>query len=107
MKWLLVLVLLVGGAIGINAWSARSPDLTCPGAASTAFRDGSTGMRTPREALGSDLDGARTVVEEDRSSADFPTVTYRGYDEDGDLVRLVVVEGGDRGWIESRVDTCE
>ena len=64
-------------------------------------------MRTPRDALGSDLDGVHRVVEEDRRSADLPTVTYRGYDEGGDLVRVVVVEGTDQGWIASRVDTCE
>ena len=107
MKWLLALALLAAGAVGTSAWSARSPDLTCPGAGSTAFRDGSTGMRTPRDALGSDLDGVHSVLEEDRRSADLPTVTYRGYDEDGDLVRVVVVEGTDQGWIASRVDTCE
>ena len=107
MRSLLALALVIAGAVGTSGCSAHSPDLTCPGARTTAFRDGSTGMRTPRAALGSDLDGVHDVVEEDRRSAALPTVTYRGYDEDGDLVRVVVVEGTDQGWIASRVDTCE
>ena len=107
MKWVVALALIVGGVVGCTARSPGRPDLACPGHVSTAFREASYGLRTPRDALGKDLDGVDRVTEERGGSPDLPTVTYRGYDEDGDLVRLVVVEGGDRGWVAARVDTCD
>ena len=58
------------------------------------------------QSLGSGHEVAARVVEEEGGAPGLPTVTYRGYDEDGELMRLVVVEGVDRGWVAARVDTC-
>ena len=106
-KWLLALVLLVAGAVGVNAWWASRPDLTCPGPASTGLRDATYGLRTQEDALGRLLDDADRVTKEPHDDQGFHSVTYRGYDADGELLTMVVLEGGGRGWVAARVDTCE
>jgi hypothetical protein len=105
MKWLLVLVLLAAGAVGINAW-ASGPDLTCPGATLSGIPEGGPLSPTADEALGDRLDDAARVTDEANGDKGFETVTFRGYDADGELIRTVVVEGPVE-WRVARVDTCE
>ena len=45
--------------------------------------------------------------EEADDAKGFETVTFRGYDSDGELMSRVVVEGGGAGWAAAVVDTCE
>ena len=105
MKWLLVLVLLVVGAVGINAW-ASGPDLSCPGATVSGISEGGPLSPSAVDALGDRLDAAAHVTDETNGDKGFETVTFRGYDTDGELVGSVVVEGPVE-WRVARVDTCE
>jgi len=58
-------------------------------------------------APGSHLDGADEIVQESDSSKGFETVTFRGYDPDGELLARVVVEHGPPGWFVGSIETCE
>ncbi|RYC11501.1 hypothetical protein [Nocardioides zhouii] len=104
-KWLVVLALLVAGAVGINAW-ASGPDLSCPGSTLSGIPEGGPLSPTADDALGDRLDDAAQVTEESSDAKGFHTVTYRGYDADGELIRSVVVEGPVQ-WRVARIDTCE
>jgi hypothetical protein len=105
MKWLALVLLLVGGVFAVSR-AVEGPDLTCPGEGTTAFRDASYGFRTPDDAVGTLLDDADHVTQESDGAEGLETVAYRGYDADGELRSVVAVEGTDSGWIASRVDTC-
>ncbi|WP_107774043.1 hypothetical protein [Nocardioides sediminis] len=106
MRWLaLTLVVVVsGGVLAVRA--SDGPDLGCPGPHSTAFREASSGHRTPHEALGDLLPDADRVTEEPDDAKGFETVTFRAYDPAGELMSRVVVEDGAAGWTAARVDTC-
>ena len=106
MKWaaLALVVLLVGGVTASYALSR--PDLTCPGAVTTSMNDGGSTAATPEDAIGTLLDDADRVTQEPDDSKGFQTVTFRGYDAQGELLSRVVVEGGQPRWAVARVDTC-
>ena len=105
MKWLLGLVLVVALGFGINAW-ASGPDLTCPGSTLGAIPEGGPSFPTANEALGDHLDDAAVVTSERSEAKGLHTVTFRGYDADGELLRWVVVEGPDQ-WRVGSVNACE
>ena len=107
MKWLLVLVVLVAGTVGINAW-ASGPDLSGPGATMSGIPDGGPLSPTPEDALGDLLDDAARVTDEaNGDDTGYEIVTFRGYDADGELMSTVVVESSDDRWRVAHVDTCE
>jgi hypothetical protein len=97
--------LLVAGAVGLNAW-ASGPDLSCPGVTPSGIREGGPLSPTADEARGGLLDDAARVTDEVNGDKGFRTVTFRGYDADGELIRSVVVEGPVK-WRVAHVDTCE
>jgi len=102
-------VAVVAAGVGFSAWGSSGPDLDCPGVTAGGVLDyveGHRGARTPDDALGSLLDDADHVTEEPDDAKGFETVTYRGYDSGGELLSVVVVEGGN-SWRLARVDTCE
>jgi hypothetical protein len=106
MRWLaLAVVAVVSGAV-LAVRATDGPDLSCPGPHSTAFREASSGHRTPHEALGDLLSDADRVTEEPDDAKGFETVTFRACDPAGELVSRVVVESGASGWTAARVDTC-
>jgi hypothetical protein len=106
MKWaaLALVVLLVGG--GAASYALSRPDLTCPGAVTASTNDGVSTAATPEDATGTLLDDADRVTRERDDAKGFQTVTFRGYDAQGELLSRVVVEGNDRSWRTARVDTC-
>lgn len=109
MRWVLaglVMVLAVGCA---TERTLSGPDLECPDVTLSAFLDGdgSDAVATPREALGDRLAHAVEVTDESNDDKGFETVTFRGYDADGELLSRVVVEGHADQWRVARVDTCE
>ncbi|KQV77428.1 hypothetical protein ASC64_00835 [Nocardioides sp. Root122] len=102
-------VIVAAAVVGSVAWSASAPDTACQDQTYSAFldSDGSDTVATAEEALGDRLSDADTVTEEPNGDKGFHTVTFRGYDADGELTSRVVVEGiGDGGWRVARVDTC-
>ena len=61
---------------------------------------------TADEASGDLLDDAARVTDEANGDNGFQTVTFRGHDTDGELIRSVVVEGPVE-WRVAHVDICE
>ena len=103
-------VAVVAAGVGFSAWGSSGDDLTCPGITASGipeYVEGYRGARTPEAALGNQLDEADHVTGEPDDAKGFETVTYRGYDADGELMASVVIEGSDTNWRVSRVDTCE
>ena len=110
MRWLIPGLVVAALAIGCS--TERTPDElddSCPDQTASAFLDGdgSDVVATARAALGDRLDDAHEVTEEPNDDKGFETVTFRGYDVEGELMMRVVVEGSDTGgWRVARVDTC-
>ncbi|GAB3016835.1 hypothetical protein GCM10011376_03310 [Nocardioides flavus (ex Wang et al. 2016)] len=103
MRCAVLLVVVLAGAASSCASEESAP--ACEDVSTTVL-DGGVSHASPAAALGDLLADADRVTEQADDSKGFETVTFRGYDEDGDLVGRVVVEGGGRGWVAARVDTC-
>ncbi|UUZ61263.1 hypothetical protein [Nocardioides sp. B-3] len=110
MKWILaVAAVAVTPVLGTDALASR--DENCPSAMTTGFsglHDADAPMAgTALGALGLHLGGAEEITRDHNISKGIETVTFRGYDADGDLTGRVVVERVPGGWGEARVDTCD
>lgn len=94
-------------ACGSEGGSGRSgADLTCPGARSRTFLDheeSDPGAQTAALAAEPFLDQSDRVVHDGGPE----TVTFRTYDTNGDLLRVVRVVQMAGQWYADRVDACE
>ncbi len=104
MKWVALLLVVAGAITAPSLLSGREEG--CDGSFAATSHAGVRGARTPDEALGDLTEGAADVTRDEDVSKGFRTVTFRAYDEDGDLMTRAVVEGHDDYWSVVRAQFC-